>query len=282
MSHNIPQEEIPPVEIESSADTPNSAHKALLHTPTVTSLPATLSPPHSIPPPTDPVEPTVAAISTPLEPAEEEVTSLATTTPTDPPAITPRSHPSAPLSRSLSPPRSEITPLASTSTSNSPEGKKYTAPSWYNPSRRPSTLASSPRPKVPTPTLDKTLQDLRILLKSFLVFIPSSLRKLRFLLPAPLIRLARAIIRQMAIGLHKRGALASSMFYDLLVFCWTTMITIFFREIRSRGAWKIPLEGEGAVIFVVGPHHNQVSLLSHFSSPAEGSFGKWQCQRNRQ
>ncbi|ORY58696.1 hypothetical protein BCR35DRAFT_271133, partial [Leucosporidium creatinivorum] len=57
--------------------------------------------------------------------------------------------------------------------------------------------------------------------------------------------------------LHKRGALASSMFYDLMVFWWKSVITIFFREIRSRGAWKVPGEGEGAVIFVVGPHHNQ-------------------------
>lgn len=63
-------------------------------------------------------------------------------------------------------------------------------------------------------------------------------------------------------ALHKRGSLASNMFYDLLVMMWKAMINLFFREIRSRGAWKVPREGEGAVIFVVGPHHNQVRSFS--------------------
>lgn len=68
----------------------------------------------------------------------------------------------------------------------------------------------------------------------------------------------------MAMALHKRGALATSMLYDLLVVMWRTVINIFFREIRSRGAWKVPKDGEGAVIFVVGPHHNQVSFALCF------------------
>jgi hypothetical protein len=120
-------------------------------------------------------------------------------------------------------------------------------------------LPTSSRPIQPVqPSLSHTVQDLRTLLKSFLVFIPSSLRRLRFLLPSPLVRITRAIIEMMARTLHKRGALASSLFFDVLVMMWTTIISLFFREIRSRGAWKIPREGEGALIFVVGPHHNQV------------------------
>lgn len=158
--------------------------------------------------------------------------------------------------------------------STSPE-RQLTAPSWYSqtlprnisttsnsnlPSSSSSLPPSSPKKgSSPKQSLDKTFQDLRTLLKSFLIFIPSSLRKLKFLVPSPLIKLTRAIIRQMAIGLHNRNTLASSLFYDVLVAAWTAMITIFFREIRSRGAWKIPVDGEGAVIFVVGPHHNQVS-----------------------
>lgn len=136
--------------------------------------------------------------------------------------------------------------------------------------------SSSTRAGVPTPpihpttpqgaSLIATVHDLRTLLKSFLVFIPSSLRRLRFLLPSPLLRLARATIERAAMTLHKRGALASNVFFDVLVVLWTTMIHLFFREIRSRGAWKIPRDGEGAIIFVVGPHHNQVSTIHAFSS----------------
>lgn len=112
----------------------------------------------------------------------------------------------------------------------------------------------------PRPSLRHTAQDLRNLLKTFLLILPSRLRKLRILVPGPLRRLASAIVNQLAMVLHSRGALASSMFYDLLVIIWKTVITLFFREIRSRGAWKVPGDGEGAVIFVVGPHHNQVRL----------------------
>lgn len=122
-------------------------------------------------------------------------------------------------------------------------------------SSSPTRVAAS----VPTPTLLATVHDLRTLLRTFLVFIPASLRRLRFLLPSPLLRLSRSILQRAAMTLHKRGALASNLFFDLLVVLWSTMIHLFFREIRSRGAWKIPRDGEGAVIFVVGPHHNQAS-----------------------
>ena len=36
------------------------------------------------------------------------------------------------------------------------------------------------------------------------------------------------------------------------------MVDIFFREIRSRGSYRIPRRG--AVIFVAAPHANQVYL----------------------
>lgn len=131
-------------------------------------------------------------------------------------------------------------------------------------SNRPALPLPSSGSTVPPLTLTQTVQDLRILLKAFLVFIPSSLRSLRFLLPSPIIHLARLIIHRMAKVLHKRGALASSLFFDTLVFFWSALIHLFFREIRSRGAWKIPKHGEGAVIFVVGPHHNQVRVIQSF------------------
>lgn len=57
--------------------------------------------------------------------------------------------------------------------------------------------------------------------------------------------------------LHARGALGSNIVYDVVASMWRIVITLFFREIRSRGAWKIPRAAEGPVIFVVGPHHNQ-------------------------
>ncbi|KAK4704293.1 hypothetical protein P7C70_g1916, partial [Phenoliferia sp. Uapishka_3] len=133
----------------------------------------------------------------------------------------------------------------------------YTAPDWHSAARRP----SNPSPTRPTPlppkSLVETSADLRGLIRIFTVFVPSSLRRLRFLIPLPLLRLARLLTNRVAMALHKRGALASTVFYDLLVFWWKSVISIFFREIRSRGAWKVPREGEGAVIFVVGPHHNQ-------------------------
>ncbi|KAM0748028.1 hypothetical protein T439DRAFT_328681 [Meredithblackwellia eburnea MCA 4105] len=120
--------------------------------------------------------------------------------------------------------------------------------------RSPSSSAlPSPKPS----SLTETARDLRTLLHIFRTIIPSSFRRLRYLIPSPLIRLARHLTNQLAMSLHKRGALASSLFYDLLVFWWKSVIGLFFREIRSRGAWKVPREGEGAVIFVVGPHHNQ-------------------------
>lgn len=191
--------------------------------------------------PAPPVAPVAAA--TPATPTAEARTLQFDNSPS-----------SAPISRVVSQSTSSRPRPAS---SKSPE-RAYTAPSWSRPAPPPAANV----PALPRPTLLATVHDLRTLLKSFLVLIPSSLRRLRYLLPSPLLRLARLIIESLAMTLHKRGALASNMFFDLLVVLWTTMIHLFFREIRSRGAWKIPREGEGAVIFVVGPHHNQVLLTT--------------------
>ena len=44
--------------------------------------------------------------------------------------------------------------------------------------------------------------------------------------------------------------------YDLALWIFNLMLDIFFREVRPRGAHRVPKEG--AVIFVVAPHANQV------------------------
>ncbi|KAI0341694.1 glycerol-3-phosphate O-acyltransferase [Trametopsis cervina] len=47
----------------------------------------------------------------------------------------------------------------------------------------------------------------------------------------------------------------SNFAYDVTLFFWQTIIYLFFREIRPRGAFHVPRDG--AVIFVAAPHHNQ-------------------------
>lgn len=44
--------------------------------------------------------------------------------------------------------------------------------------------------------------------------------------------------------------------YDFVSFFFTVLLDIFFREIRPRGAHKVPKQGP--VIFVAAPHANQV------------------------
>lgn len=46
------------------------------------------------------------------------------------------------------------------------------------------------------------------------------------------------------------------------------MVDIFFREIRSRGSYRIPRRG--AVIFVAAPHANQACLQR--SNPSDNSL----------
>lgn len=52
---------------------------------------------------------------------------------------------------------------------------------------------------------------------------------------------------------------AQKFTYDVALWIFNLMLDIFFREVRPRGAHKIPKEGP--VIFVVAPHANQVSIM---------------------
>ncbi|GAA5904898.1 uncharacterized protein JCM6883_004903 [Sporobolomyces salmoneus] len=133
-----------------------------------------------------------------------------------------------------------------------PSSSRPTALGLYSSSTPP-----TPHQELPKPTLPQTVQDLRTLLNSFLVIVPSRLRKLSSLIPSAVRDVARVLIHQVAMLLHARGRLASTALYDIVAALWRGVINIFFREIRSRGAWKIPRKSEGATIFVVGPHHNQ-------------------------
>ena len=49
---------------------------------------------------------------------------------------------------------------------------------------------------------------------------------------------------------------SSDIVYDTMLTFWRTVTSIFFREIRPRGAYNIPKEGP--VILVAAPHSNQV------------------------
>jgi glycerol-3-phosphate O-acyltransferase / dihydroxyacetone phosphate acyltransferase len=63
--------------------------------------------------------------------------------------------------------------------------------------------------------------------------------------------------------------MSSDFIYECALFFWKMVVSIFFREIRPRGAYNIPREGP--VILVVAPHHNQVCELL-FSSCMVYSF----------
>ncbi|GAA5938398.1 hypothetical protein JCM3775_000881 [Rhodotorula graminis] len=145
-----------------------------------------------------------------------------------------------PETRTISPAPTPSSPRRSSSSSASPRPSTSRRPSYAEP-----------------PSLTETHKDLRTLLKSFLLLVPRSIRQLRFLIPSPARVFARFIVRQVSMFLHARGALGSNIVYDVVASMWRIVITLFFREIRSRGAWKIPRAAEGPVIFVVGPHHNQ-------------------------
>jgi 1-acyl-sn-glycerol-3-phosphate acyltransferase len=58
-------------------------------------------------------------------------------------------------------------------------------------------------------------------------------------------------------------------FRSLISFLWVVMVDIFFREIRSRGSYRIPRRGP--VIFVAAPHANQVSI-AHIKQKTEFSL----------
>lgn len=44
--------------------------------------------------------------------------------------------------------------------------------------------------------------------------------------------------------------------YDLVLWIFSVLVDLFFREVHPRGSWKIPRRGP--VIIVAAPHANQV------------------------
>ena len=44
--------------------------------------------------------------------------------------------------------------------------------------------------------------------------------------------------------------------YDLMLWCMSILIDLFFREVHPRGSWRVPRRGP--VLFVAAPHANQV------------------------
>ncbi|GAA6016576.1 hypothetical protein JCM10207_002847 [Rhodosporidiobolus poonsookiae] len=199
--------------------------------------------------PVDPLQPPHPSTSTAAPPAEAASPPLVAPEPTlaAPPTKSAQFADAPPTIRTISPTVATRPPFQSAS---SHSGSR---PS----SRRTSLTPPDADSALPPPTLSQTHSDLRTLLKGFLLLVPNSIRRLRFLIPSPLRHIARFIISQLAMFLHARGALGSNLVYDIVAHMWRIVINIFFREIRSRGAWKIPRPEEGAVIFVVGPHHNQ-------------------------
>lgn len=49
----------------------------------------------------------------------------------------------------------------------------------------------------------------------------------------------------------------NNFIYDLLLWTFSILVDLFFREVHPRSSWKIPRSGP--VIFVAAPHANQVS-----------------------
>lgn len=64
-------------------------------------------------------------------------------------------------------------------------------------------------------------------------------------------------------GQLAENPLTSNLVYDAVLICWKYILSIFFREIRPRGAFHIPRDGP--VIFAVAPHSNQVGALARIS-----------------
>ncbi|KAK0549128.1 Glycerol-3-phosphate/dihydroxyacetone phosphate acyltransferase [Tilletia horrida] len=87
-----------------------------------------------------------------------------------------------------------------------------------------------------------------------------SLYRLLRSLPLPLHRLipkflARAISRVLSHRYVRR--MPTDIAFDVALFFWTCIVSIFFRVVQARGSWRIPKNKEGPVIFVAAPHHNQ-------------------------
>ena len=63
-------------------------------------------------------------------------------------------------------------------------------------------------------------------------------------------------------GKKKKGnELQIPWLYDLVLWALSILIDLFFREVRPRGAWRIPKTGP--VILVAAPHANQVCEPFH-------------------
>jgi glycerol-3-phosphate O-acyltransferase/dihydroxyacetone phosphate acyltransferase len=56
--------------------------------------------------------------------------------------------------------------------------------------------------------------------------------------------------------MQKKQPFIQTFAYDLALWLFNLMLSVFFREVRPRGAHKIPKDGP--VIFVAAPHANQV------------------------
>lgn len=52
--------------------------------------------------------------------------------------------------------------------------------------------------------------------------------------------------------------------YDLVLWTFSVLVDLFFREVHPRGSWKIPRRGP--MIIVAAPHANQVWLSILFLS----------------
>ena len=53
----------------------------------------------------------------------------------------------------------------------------------------------------------------------------------------------------------KRVRRSNAIIYDIVLWAWTVVLDLFFREIHPRSTWRIPKTGP--VIFVAAPHANQ-------------------------
>lgn len=51
--------------------------------------------------------------------------------------------------------------------------------------------------------------------------------------------------------------------YDTVLWLFSILVDLFFREIHPRGAWRVPRKGP--IIVVAAPHANQVSTASPLS-----------------
>lgn len=47
--------------------------------------------------------------------------------------------------------------------------------------------------------------------------------------------------------------------YDILLWTFSILVDLFFREVHPRSSWKVPRNGP--VIFVAAPHANQVRAV---------------------